>query len=663
MKETRLLHLLKQLRSVPPREAGAAQKGRAQFIAQFEALPTSNLGQVAKAGRGARGWGWLRLAGLRSAALVMLAALLLSGTGVAYASQGALPNDTLFPIKRFIEDLRLSVSSDDGEDARLLLRFTQQRVVEMEGLVAEQRFDDLSIPAGIYSDQLLQLLSIIVEFQQAGDPRAEHLLLALIEALQLNEQSLTSLLEDSPDELEGSEVESAVSITQSIATQQALAGPPAVAEFRGRLNSLSDTEAVVCGISFSLSAGTEFDDGIIPQPGDPVKVDFAVGASGFIASKVDPEDEPEDCELRVEGPLAARGDLGGASPWQVSGIEFLVDGSTDLRDNPLLGEFVQVRAIPITGGFLATRIESDEAEERIEAQGDQSSEDDEDDDDDNEARLKDIEPDKARQGQTLSITIEAENSHFAAGSQLGFQPSGGITINSISVQSATRLTANISIASGAALGDRQVSVSTAGEVVSGEELRIEAAVSSSGSSSGSEEDDEGGQAELKDLEPDRGNRGQTLNVVVIGENTHFSSGSVVSFGSGITVNSVSVQSTTRLTANITISSGAAFGKRTVRVTTGSEVATGEEFEVRSGSSGGSSSPTATPNSSNVPVEVRFTGTVQSISSSSWTVGGKIVQITSFTEIKDNPQVGDVVEVRALQQSNGSLVAERIELDD
>lgn len=659
--EDRLIQLLTQLRSVPPRSKDAARQGRTQFLAQIESLPAPAARPAPKALRGPGAFAWLRLAGMRAVALLALAALLLSGTGVAYASQGALPNDALFPVKRFIEDLRLTLSSDDAADARLLLGFTQQRVDEMAGLVARQRFDDLAIPAEIYTDQLMQLVTIIVEYKQAGDPRAEDLLLALIAALDLQDSTLTSLLSSAP-ELEGSEVEGAASLTRSIATQQAPAPLPATAEFRGTLDSLSAGEAVVCGVSFSLAAGTEFEG--IPQPGDPVKVDFAAGPSGFVASKVDVEGEPEECELRVEGPLALRGDLSGGQPWQVSGIDFFVDGSTDLRDDPLVGELVQLRAIPLSGGaFLATRIESDAAESRSEAEAEASEEADE------PARLKDIEPDKAAQGQTLSIRIEAENSHFGPGTQLSFQPSSGIQVTSLSVLNPTTLVANLSIASNAALGDRQVIVSTQGEVAGGEKLRIEAPKAGDGdednSGSGGGDEDEGGQAELKDLQPDRGNRGQTLNVVIIGEDSHFSSSSKVSFGAGITVNSISVQSATRLTANITISSGAALGKRNVLVTTGSEVAGGEQFEVRSGSSGGGSA-TPTPDSDDdddEAQEVRFTGVVQSISSGSWKVGGKTVKINSSTEIKDNPQVGDEVEVRALQQPDGSLVAEKIEKDD
>ena len=62
-------------------------------------------------------------------------------------------------------------------------------------------------------------------------------------------------------------------------------------------------------------------------------------------------------------------------------------------------------------------------------------------------------------------------------------------------------------------------------------------------------------------------------------------------------------------------------------------------------------------------EIRFTGTVQSKSSGSWQIGGKTVIITSDTEIRDEISVGDEVEVRALEHPDGTIEAERIELED
>ena len=89
-----------------------------------------------------------------------------------------------------------------------------------------------------------------------------------------------------------------------------------------------------------------------------------------------------------------------------------------------------------------------------------------------------------------------------------------------------------------------------------------------------------------------------------------------------------------------------------------------------GSGGGGSGPspsntpeptrTSEPTATQQAEEIDFEGILQSISGNIWTVDGQAVTVTGSTEIKDNPQVGDTVRVRALQQPDGSLIAERVE---
>lgn len=59
-------------------------------------------------------------------------------------------------------------------------------------------------------------------------------------------------------------------------------------------------------------------------------------------------------------------------------------------------------------------------------------------------------------------------------------------------------------------------------------------------------------------------------------------------------------------------------------------------------------------------EIEFTGVVESIGATSWLIGGQVVQVTASTEIRDNPQVGQLVEVRAIRDADGALIALRIE---
>jgi len=62
-------------------------------------------------------------------------------------------------------------------------------------------------------------------------------------------------------------------------------------------------------------------------------------------------------------------------------------------------------------------------------------------------------------------------------------------------------------------------------------------------------------------------------------------------------------------------------------------------------------------------ETRFSGTITSIGSTSWVVGGRSLKITDDTRIDDDLEVGDEAEVRALRFQDGHLEALRIEAAD
>jgi hypothetical protein len=85
---------------------------------------------------------------------------------------------------------------------------------------------------------------------------------------------------------------------------------------------------------------------------------------------------------------------------------------------------------------------------------------------------------------------------------------------------------------------------------------------------------------VSSLNPNKGSQGQTLDVIITG--AHFINATSVNFGADIKVNSFTVESSTQITANITISLSAATGLRNVNVTTpiGTGTGTGLLFEVQ-----------------------------------------------------------------------------------
>ena len=165
-----------------------------------------------------------------------------------------------------------------------------------------------------------------------------------------------------------------------------------------------------------------------------------------------------------------------------------------------------------------------------------------------------------QQGQSVpNVTITGMFTRFTAGSLVTFG-NPGVTASSITLTDATHLTATLTIAAGASTGASSVTVTTGSEVATGSGLFTVTA----------------GTPAVQSLSTASGQQGQSVpGVTITGMFTHFTAGSVVTFGNpGVTASGITPIDATHLTATLTIAAGAATGASSVTVTTGSEVATG-----------------------------------------------------------------------------------------
>ncbi|HKV80417.1 MAG TPA: Ig-like domain-containing protein [Candidatus Sulfotelmatobacter sp.] len=169
-------------------------------------------------------------------------------------------------------------------------------------------------------------------------------------------------------------------------------------------------------------------------------------------------------------------------------------------------------------------------------------------------------PATGNQGDTSdNILITGQSTHFGAGTTVSFGTSD-ITVNSVTVNSATSLTVNISISATAALGSRDITATTGSEVAPGSGkftvLRGVPAVT---------------------LSPNFGVQGTNPTITITGSYTTFTQGlTTASFSSNsdIVAGVVTVNSPTQATVQLQITVGAALGPRTITVNTGSESAPG-----------------------------------------------------------------------------------------
>jgi hypothetical protein len=162
--------------------------------------------------------------------------------------------------------------------------------------------------------------------------------------------------------------------------------------------------------------------------------------------------------------------------------------------------------------------------------------------------LSSVTPSKGERNQTLNVVFKGAN--FIDGATT-VNAGEGITINSISVASATSLAANITISVSAVTGPRDFSVTNAGP--GGDTSGVQSFTINNPAPT------------LTGITPNSAQLLQTLNVGFKG--TNFISGvSNVNAGPSIIVNNVTVQRPDSLTANITIGVNAIAGSRNFSVT-------------------------------------------------------------------------------------------------
>jgi hypothetical protein len=160
--------------------------------------------------------------------------------------------------------------------------------------------------------------------------------------------------------------------------------------------------------------------------------------------------------------------------------------------------------------------------------------------------LSSISPASGNRLQTLDVVFTGTG--FVMGATTVNIDDNNIKINSTTVNSPISLTVNLTITAQAAAGKHNFSVRTGGGFSEDRIFTVNNPAPT-----------------LTRLDPDNRGRGQTHNVVLFGKN-FIKDLSTASFGPGIRVKSITVNSDTQITANIFIPLNTALGSRTVSVT-------------------------------------------------------------------------------------------------
>ncbi len=174
-----------------------------------------------------------------------------------------------------------------------------------------------------------------------------------------------------------------------------------------------------------------------------------------------------------------------------------------------------------------------------------------------------IEPYSGPAGSSLTLTITGRNTNFNDSSAISFSGEG-ITTGAPNVISATKMEVPVTIDSAAALGFRDITITST----------LDSSVTETANGIGLfSVTDATGTPTIVGITPPSGTTGQTLTVTISGQNTTFTDSSVLNMEAGITVLSRTAINQAQLQAQIKIADDATPGFRNVTVTTGTEVAT------------------------------------------------------------------------------------------
>jgi hypothetical protein len=133
------------------------------------------LHQIQKDARPVRGGlssSWL--AQVMLVAIVVLG-LLAGSTGMALASESALPGDGLFPVRMAVEGAQLAVTLSAARDAELRLQFAQNYLVACASLISAERYDEAQLALQNYDRHLVGANRAIQTLRSIDDFEAQAL--------------------------------------------------------------------------------------------------------------------------------------------------------------------------------------------------------------------------------------------------------------------------------------------------------------------------------------------------------------------------------------------------------------------------------------------------------------------------------------------------------
>jgi len=171
-----------QLDQIPQRDACAISDGKTRFLAQAEMIQRSPVSPETPVRHSK--WNNLRIKEVKMgtlASILLIVGLLLGGTSATvYAAQDDLPNEFLYPVKVFSEDVELKMTNDPEQKLNLELKFALRRLDEIE----QMNKDGLIPTEPVYARLENQINRSLSQAAMLGEGKMDAALLRIRETLQ-----------------------------------------------------------------------------------------------------------------------------------------------------------------------------------------------------------------------------------------------------------------------------------------------------------------------------------------------------------------------------------------------------------------------------------------------------------------------------------------------
>ena len=130
--------------------------------------------------------------------ILLLAAILLTGTSVTRAAEAAIPGDASYQLKVTLEQVRLSASLSEHTAARLQIAYTQRRLGEVESVILQGRYAHIPAASVDLERQINAALKLLEKVKQEDAQQSKSYALALKQTLSSQADALAGMAQIVP---------------------------------------------------------------------------------------------------------------------------------------------------------------------------------------------------------------------------------------------------------------------------------------------------------------------------------------------------------------------------------------------------------------------------------------------------------------------------------